>query len=186
MPPSRAALRLSRRLQKRRIAQGVCNLLTAASAVFELDGEREGDWLRSSDYGRAGRIAASNCDLLIAIWDGRPGEGGGTAEIARGATLAKFQRCGSTLTGPKTLPSAPGTTNGKPTGRPRSSEPCLRLSSRRLGRRMDAALFRRKGREPDDDTRADTLASRYGHLYRASYRLKTGLAALAVLFAVAV
>src|ERR1035438_10128349 len=53
-------------------------LVEAASAVFELDGRRNGEWLRSKDYASAGHILLSNCDLLIAIWDGDPGKPGGT------------------------------------------------------------------------------------------------------------
>lgn len=59
--------------------------LLKGATVFELDGQRDGEWLRSSDYRRAGHIAVSNCDLPIAIWDGEPGKRGGTAEIAQEA-----------------------------------------------------------------------------------------------------
>jgi hypothetical protein len=51
----------------------------AAGRVLVLDGKRGDDEARS--YEAVGRMIVRNCDLLIAIWDGRPGEGrGGTAD----------------------------------------------------------------------------------------------------------
>ena len=39
---------------------------------------------REEAYAAAGRYVVDHCDVLIAIWDGTPGEGrGGTAEIVR-------------------------------------------------------------------------------------------------------
>jgi len=39
---------------------------------------------RAEAYSRAGRYVVDHCDILIAIWDGKPEEGpGGTAEVVR-------------------------------------------------------------------------------------------------------
>lgn len=56
-----------------------------AQHYFVLDGARGDDETRS--YEAVGRFVVRNCDLLIAIWNGRPARGrGGTAEIVRFAT----------------------------------------------------------------------------------------------------
>lgn len=45
----------------------------------------------SEAYERAGRYVASNCDVLIAIWDGKPARGkGGTAEVVQ---FARTKKC---------------------------------------------------------------------------------------------
>jgi hypothetical protein len=58
-------------------------LLTRAEpSVLELDGER-GE-ARDRSYEAVGRYVVRNCDILVAIWDGKPGHGlGGTADIVR-------------------------------------------------------------------------------------------------------
>jgi hypothetical protein len=58
-------------------------LLTRAEpSVLELDGERGEAQDRS--YEAVGRYVVRNCDILVAIWDGKPGHGlGGTADIVR-------------------------------------------------------------------------------------------------------
>lgn len=63
-----------------------CALLARAIAPPpELDGGRGDDEARS--YEAVGRLVVRNCDLLIAIWNGRPGKGlGGTADTVRFAT----------------------------------------------------------------------------------------------------
>jgi len=39
---------------------------------------------RAEAYARAGRYVVDHCDVLIALWDGKPEDGpGGTAEIVR-------------------------------------------------------------------------------------------------------
>lgn len=60
----------------------------AGEDTLELDGGRDGpaqdryDEWRS--YEAVGRFVARNCDLLIAVWNGRPGNGrGGTADIVQ-------------------------------------------------------------------------------------------------------
>jgi hypothetical protein len=55
-------------------------LLARASSVRRLRGPRT----RARAYAAAGRWVVDQCDVLLALWDGRPEEGpGGTAEIVR-------------------------------------------------------------------------------------------------------
>ena len=57
-------------------------LARAEPSVLELDGERGKAQDRS--YEAVGRYIVRNCDILVAIWDGKPGKGlGGTADIVR-------------------------------------------------------------------------------------------------------
>lgn len=57
-------------------------LLAQATSRLELDGGRGED--EAASYEAIGRLVVRNCDLLIALWDGRPGKGrGGTADIVR-------------------------------------------------------------------------------------------------------
>ena len=65
--------------------------LLAQAKVLTLDGARDqqGD-LQNESYSENGRFVVRNCDLLIALWDGKPARGlGGTAEIVRFATQAR-------------------------------------------------------------------------------------------------
>ena len=43
-------------------------LLALPSSVFELDGQSDGQSLRSADYATAGHIATGHSDLLLAVW----------------------------------------------------------------------------------------------------------------------
>ncbi len=55
------------------------DLLSKATAVFELDGDRANESLA---YQTVGRVMLAQSDLVIAIWDGKPANGqGGTAQI---------------------------------------------------------------------------------------------------------
>jgi hypothetical protein len=57
-------------------------LAAAGEDVLALDGGRGAQEARS--YEAVGRLVVRHCDLLIAIWDGKPAKGrGGTAEIVR-------------------------------------------------------------------------------------------------------
>lgn len=50
-------------------------------ACHDADGQTE---LRSEAYAQAGRYVVDHCDVLIAVWDGKPARGGGgTAEIVQ-------------------------------------------------------------------------------------------------------
>jgi hypothetical protein len=176
-------------------------LLAAKDAVFELGGQRKGDWLRAQDYKAAGHIAVSNCDLLIAIWDGKPGKEGGTAEIVEEALRLETPVLRINVEHPEQITMLTGRGPGEADWRPAlatyldrafappqlekehsDKEPpeivplAANWVKRYNGERTDAA--------PRDPRRADELANRYGRLYRFSYRLKYGLSALAVLFAV--
>ena len=53
---------------------------------FELDGAPSH---RAAAYGAAGRVVLNQSDLLIAVWNGREGQGGGTYELMREA--ARFR-----------------------------------------------------------------------------------------------
>jgi hypothetical protein len=54
-------------------------LLGKAIAILELDGDRAPE---SSPYETVGRVVLDHCDILIAMWDGKPERGaGGTARI---------------------------------------------------------------------------------------------------------
>jgi len=60
-------------------------LQQAGTSVLEIDGAR-GD-AQAASYEAVGRFVVRNCDILVAIWDGRPGKGfGGTADVVRFAT----------------------------------------------------------------------------------------------------
>ncbi len=62
--------------------QDAFRALLQRSLVIELDGARGAD--ETASYEAVGRFVVQNCDLLIAIWDGRlTGKRGGTAEITR-------------------------------------------------------------------------------------------------------
>jgi len=57
------------------------NLLKRASSVMELDGARSEE---NRSYEAVGRFVVRNCDLLVAIWDGKEADGrGGTGDIVR-------------------------------------------------------------------------------------------------------
>ncbi|MGA1984145.1 MAG: hypothetical protein ABSG84_16980 [Acidobacteriaceae bacterium] len=67
-------------------------LLARASARLELDGARsfgqEDDHSAARAYEAVGRFVVRHCDLLLAVWDGKPSNGrGGTAEIVRYAAI---------------------------------------------------------------------------------------------------
>lgn len=56
-------------------------LITRAGAVLELDGDRTEE---DRSYEAVGRFVVRNCDVLIAIWDGKGTDGrGGTGDIVR-------------------------------------------------------------------------------------------------------
>jgi hypothetical protein len=63
-------------------------LLAQAASKLELDGGRDDPandrYDEARSYEAVGRLVVRNCDLLIAIWDGKPGKGrGGTADTVR-------------------------------------------------------------------------------------------------------
>jgi hypothetical protein len=63
-------------------------LAQAGPNLLEIDG-LHGEDVGNRSYEAVGRLVARNCDLLIAVWDGGPGNGrGGTADIVRFAARA--------------------------------------------------------------------------------------------------
>jgi len=61
--------------------EGFDQLLTRATRVLELPGDEPGD---VEAYVMAGRATVAHCDVLIAVWDGKPPRGrGGTAEVVQ-------------------------------------------------------------------------------------------------------
>ena len=64
-------------------AQTFSDLLGRADCVLELPGQRDDE---PGAYLLAGRAVVAHCDLMIALWDGRPPRGrGGTAEVVESA-----------------------------------------------------------------------------------------------------
>jgi hypothetical protein len=67
-------------------------LLSLASGKLELDGDRgsgpDGSHSAGRAYEAVGRFVVRHCDLLLAVWDGKPSNGrGGTAEIVHYAAI---------------------------------------------------------------------------------------------------
>lgn len=66
--------------------QELRKVLSAASAVFELAGDRGKE---GAAYERVGRVILAQADLLVAVWDGEPGRGaGGTMQVVADAVLS--------------------------------------------------------------------------------------------------
>ncbi|QDZ08772.1 hypothetical protein FPZ24_15935 [Sphingomonas panacisoli] len=62
--------------------------LAASTAILELPGERDAPGGQGVAYERAGRVVLSQCDILVAVWDGEPIRGrGGAAQIVAEAVL---------------------------------------------------------------------------------------------------
>ncbi|MBS0480494.1 MAG: DUF4231 domain-containing protein, partial [Proteobacteria bacterium] len=62
--------------------------LASAAATFELPGDRNAAGGQGVAYERAGRVALTQCDVLVAVWDGGPVRGrGGAPQIVAEAVL---------------------------------------------------------------------------------------------------
>lgn len=62
------------------------NLLDKADKVFELDGSRGSKSSREESYQVVGHMVLDQCDILIAVWDGKDARGkGGTGQIVNEA-----------------------------------------------------------------------------------------------------
>ncbi|HEV8580521.1 MAG TPA: hypothetical protein VGX68_15750 [Thermoanaerobaculia bacterium] len=57
------------------------DLLGQAEAIFELDGSRASKETKTKAYEAAGRLVLRQSEILIAVWNGEPGEKGGTGQI---------------------------------------------------------------------------------------------------------
>ncbi len=67
------------------------SLLSRATTIFELDGDRE---QRRLAYQEVGRTVLSQSDILVAIWNGKEPQGqGGTGEIVQEAIQRKIPTC---------------------------------------------------------------------------------------------
>jgi SMODS and SLOG-associating 2TM effector domain 1 len=65
--------------------EAFCRLLASASSIVEAPPSVD----RALAYERVGRLTVDRCDVLLAVWDGKPAAGrGGTAEIVRYARAA--------------------------------------------------------------------------------------------------
>ncbi|MEO7564116.1 MAG: hypothetical protein ABIR63_03380 [Sphingomicrobium sp.] len=79
LPFERTSYRSS--LANAKSRSGFDALIEQAIGVLELPGESEAD---VDSYVMAGRATVAHCDILIAVWDGRPARGrGGTAEVVQ-------------------------------------------------------------------------------------------------------
>jgi len=68
--------------------QEFTDLLAAADEQEVITGSPSDDWTREAAYERAGHALLDRCDVLLALWDGKPGRGrGGTAEMVFEANL---------------------------------------------------------------------------------------------------
>jgi hypothetical protein len=166
------------------------SLLSRSSNVFELDGNRIGEWLDPSAYAAAGHVAIGHCDFLLAIWDGAPGEEGGTAQLVREALRAAIPVVRIDVNNPAIVEFSPVGSVWHGPWRP-DWRPVLRDALRNaLAVPQSAAEWlgtysREQAKSRSQGKRADELSVRYRNRYRRSYHVKYWLSALAVFFAVA-
>jgi hypothetical protein len=62
-------------------------LLSQASAILELDGSRD---FEKAAYEKLGRVLVRQSDVLVAVWDGEPGDVGGTEQVVKAALDAEI------------------------------------------------------------------------------------------------
>jgi hypothetical protein len=166
------------------------NLLAHASAVFELDGQRapknNGEYLRSSDYADAGHLCVAHCDILIAIWDGKTGERGGTGHTVAHAVHRETTVIRIDSENPRHITVCESHDHWEPEWEAAIHRLLVQRIASPKGAEHWVRHYTGETLAPTDseDRRPDILASRYGARYRASYRIKYLLSALAVTFAV--
>lgn len=166
-------------------------LLLRADAVFELDGQRAGEWLEPVAYESVGRMTLSHSDVLIAIWDGDQGAQGGTGQTVREARQAGVCTIRIDLRNPLQIEChLPWTeTAADWQGELRKSiKGALLPPESAVKRALDFLQEPFTGNESDPITKqrdqADRIAGRYARRYRGAYKAIYALATLAVLFAV--
>ena len=68
--------------------QEFTDLVAVADEMEVIEGAPSDDWTREAAYERAGHAVLDRCDVLLALWDGKPAQGrGGTAEMVFEANL---------------------------------------------------------------------------------------------------
>ncbi|WP_421120652.1 hypothetical protein ACE2AJ_04905 [Aquihabitans daechungensis] len=68
--------------------QEFTDLVAVADEREVIEGAPSDDWTREAAYERAGHAMLDRCDVLLALWDGKPGKGrGGTADMVFEAGL---------------------------------------------------------------------------------------------------
>jgi hypothetical protein len=169
------------------------SLLAQAANVFELDGKRKRDddeFLPPSAYAAAGHIVAGHCDLLLAIWDGKRGEEGGTAQIVREAIRAGIPVVRIDADTPEIVNFSPEGSDWHGTWR-LAWQGALSDTLRNALSVPDYATewlenyTKGSSKSEPDLNRADHLGIRYSKRYRLSSEVKYWLSACAVLCALA-
>jgi hypothetical protein len=168
-------------------------LLNRAEAVFELPGQRAGKWLEPAAYEAAGRMTLAASDMLIAIWDGEPGERAGTGQMVHEAQQAGIPTVTINSENPAQIVFLSPTT-GSPASWRDALHAALTTALQppasmrgRVAEFVNESVTVPAGDDPIAAQRdhADWIAGRYADLYRRAYKAVYALAPLAVLCAVA-
>jgi hypothetical protein len=115
-------------LEEIRSAEHFHDLMNQAAAMIPLPDRRT----RDASYAALARYLAAHCDLLLAVWDGRPAQGpGGTSEI-----VARVRAAHKPLAWVHAGNRVPGTTQPTTLGPEQGQVTLERFpAARRLGRR---------------------------------------------------
>jgi hypothetical protein len=168
-------------------------LLKKAEAVFELPGRRAGQWLEPAAYEAAGRMTLASSDMLIAIWDGEPGERAGTGQMVNEAQQAGIPTIRIASRNPALIEFL-SPTSASPADWRDALRGALTTALRppdsireRVAEFLSESFTGTPGSDPIDEQRAqaDQIAGRYAIRYRRAYKAVYALAPLAVLCAVA-
>jgi hypothetical protein len=168
-------------------------LLKQAEAIFELPGQRAGKWLESAAYEAAGRMTLAASDMLIAIWDGEPGEPAGTGQMVREAQQAGIPTVTIRPENPAQIDFLSPATVSPASWRDAlhgalttALQPPASIRGR-VAEFVNESVTVPAGDDPIAAERdhADWIAGRYATLYRRAYKAVYALAPLAVLCAVA-
>jgi hypothetical protein len=166
-------------------------LLSRAERVFELNGERDGEWLEDQAYEAAGRLMLVHSDILITIWDGDEGDRGGTSQIVKEAQRAGLLVIWINSLDPEQIKPLRQHVAMDADWRKELNAyvtDALQLPDKFAG---ELNQFVRESSEGDRDgslkwelERADLIATRFAQRYRRTYKAIYWLAPLAVLCAV--